>query len=809
MEYRRKCQVCGKIYCYTDKEVSSNKMNKIGAALTGFAMLSGASRTVFDDILLTQRGDSFSNGIRDFNKCPSCGSMSTVEFNGEIELAAQSSTPQPEAIAAPAAPHIEINTNASPEALVKRAMLFMEDGDWDTAKAYCNAALDADPENAVAYTALLMVEQKAFPVEKLAESEIPFDDNVNYKRALRYAPPEFAEEIKKINQTIVDRIALADKQKAYDDALHDMKCARTESEFLYAAEKFRSLIPFQNSELLAEQCTEKAAEKKTEAQAKLEADYQSAVSAARSASDKNSCWKAINSLKALNGYKDSEEQIALCQKTIDRLEEEMRQAEARRVETEKKAAAARAKKQTKLAVVAVLLVMLVGAGYWAYQNVIIPNQNYNAAVALMQKGEINSAILAFEAMNGYKDSEAKITECHGILRENTYQYALAKMEEGKYEEAIEVFSRFKEYKDSADQIEVCLTAIKDRDYAAADSLMQSGKYEEAVIAFKALNGYRDSAEQVTTCQTAIKDRDYAAAESLMQSGKYEEAIAAFKALDGYRNSKGQLIDCQYLNAVSLNESGKYQEAYNIFITLKGYKDTDSLLETNDGLKKAAHEAKIAPFKKVGNYVVLGRYEQDNIISNGKEPIEWLVLDVDGEKALLLSKYGLDTMPFSTGKSLTWQNCTLRTWMNDSFIHAAFSVAEQNAILTTTVSNSKSQGVDGYSTNGGGNTEDKIFLLSFAEAHKYLNVEKRPIKQSYEYRSNATAIATGTQYAVSKFSKYYSHDLYNHDWWLRSPGLSDTFSLQITGKGYADSTPSPEGRGLVRPAMWVDLDADIF
>lgn len=647
MEYRRKCQVCGKIYCYTDKEVSSSKMNKIGAALTGIAMLSGGSRTVFDDILLTQRGDSFSNGIRDFKKCPSCGSMSTIEFNGGKEPVIQTSTPQPEVIVAPAAPHIEINTNASPEALVKRAMLFMEDGDWDTAKAYCNAALDADPENAVAYIALLMVEQRTFPVEKLAESIAPFDDNVNYKRALRYASPEFAEEIKNINQAIIDRIALAGKEKSYNAALHEMKYARKEAEYLRVAEKFRSIIPFQDAELLAEQCIEKASEKKAEAQAKLEADYQSAISDAKSASDKTAYWAAINALKALGGYKDSKEQIAVCQEAIDRIEAEMRQEEARRLEAEKKAATARAKKQKKLAIVAVLLVLLAGAGYWAYQYVVIPNQNYNAAVALM-------------------------------------------------------------------------------------------------------------------------------------------------------------------------EAGKYAEAYTVFVQLKGYKDVDNLLATNENLKAvavavAAAEARKAAFKTAGSYVTFGTYEQDNNKANGQEAIEWQVLEVQGNKALLISRYGLDAKPYNTEfVDMTWEECSLRSWLNKDFLNAAFSAEDQKAILTTDVDNSVSQGYSKWSTNGGSNTQDKVFLLSYAEANKYFGVQHYSVsgaENNTRSRTSPTAYAEAQGAYTSDSNK--TAEGAAAGWWLRSPGSRQDYAACVRSDGSLRSCTVSSSSGCVRPAFWINLESDIF
>ena len=91
---------------------------------------------------------------------------------------------------------------------------------------------------------------------------------------------------------------------------------------------------------------------------------------------------------------------------------------------------------------------------------------------------------------------------------------------------------------------------------------------------------------------------------------------------------------------------------------------------------------------VGDICYFGAYEQDNDLTNGKEPIEWLVLDVQGDKALLLSKYGLDAKPYNTTYAdVTWETCTLRKWLNDDFLKTAFSEDEQKAILTTEVDNS--------------------------------------------------------------------------------------------------------------------------
>ena len=75
---------------------------------------------------------------------------------------------------------------------------------------------------------------------------------------------------------------------------------------------------------------------------------------------------------------------------------------------------------------------------------------------------------------------------------------------------------------------------------------------------------------------------------------------------------------------------------------------------------------------VGSIVQYGSYEQDNVLSNGAEPIEWIVLDKQGNKVLLLSRCGLDAIPFHKRlTSVTWAECSLRDWLNTTFFNTAF------------------------------------------------------------------------------------------------------------------------------------------
>ena len=149
------------------------------------------------------------------------------------------------------------------------------------------------------------------------------------------------------------------------------------------------------------------------------------------------------------------------------------------------------------------------------------------------------------------------------------------------------------------------------------------------------------------------------------------------------------------------------------------------------------ESPRAVFRSAGQIVTLGHYEQDGNPGNGPEPVEWIILDMEEGRALLLSRYALDVKPFHTESAdVTWERSFLRGWLNDNFLPNAFSEEEQAAILLTDVDNSRDQGFAGYGTSGGGATADKVFLLSWSEAERY-------------YKGNLAKLCAPTAHALSK------------------------------------------------------------
>ena len=71
--------------------------------------------------------------------------------------------------------------------ILKRAFIFLEDGNWKDADEYCERVLDLDPENAQAYLGKLMAELKVHKQDDLAKLETSFDESDNYIKASRYA----------------------------------------------------------------------------------------------------------------------------------------------------------------------------------------------------------------------------------------------------------------------------------------------------------------------------------------------------------------------------------------------------------------------------------------------------------------------------------------------------------------------------------------------------------------------------------------------------------------------------------------------
>lgn len=286
-------------------------------------------------------------------------------------------------------------------------------------------------------------------------------------------------------------------------------------------------------------------------------------------------------------------------------------------------------------------------------------------------------------------------------------------------------------------------------YQQAEEYLAAGQYDRAIRAFEALGSYRDSAKRAAEAREAAAEaqleeknaKAYAKAESLLSEEDYAGAMAAFEELGDYRDSAER---------------------------------AQSILLAHPSISYS-----------VGDLVTFGHYEQDDDEANGKEAIVWQVLDIENNRLFLISSKILETRPYHLHSSATWETCTLRSWLNEEFLNAAFLPEEQKAIPIVLVQKSSSREFD---TDPGNDTFDKVFVLGTGQLTKYS-----------EFSGYRTATAHAKAQGCSVDQEGYTK------WWLRTPGGSQSSVIAGSG-GTILFTERVNNKLGVLPALWVELTA---
>jgi len=210
------------------------------------------------------------------------------------------------------------------------------------------------------------------------------------------------------------------------------------------------------------------------------------------------------------------------------------------------------------------------------------------------------------------------------------------------------------------------------------------------------------------------------------------------------------------HAVPLDDMRNYQRALRfadarLSVKLEGY---------NQAIMSRIKEAG----RQIGAVIQFGGYD-------------WRVLDVQDNRALIITKDVIEKRPYN-GKSeeVTWETCTLREYLNGEFLQK-FTEEEQKRIAETGISNPNNPQ---NGTDGGNDTNDKIFLLSIEEANRYFSSDSERMAKE----------ADGTA----------------SWWWLRSPGYYSYTAARVSVVGYV----TVYGLGVftvdggVRPALWINV-----
>ncbi len=276
---------------------------------------------------------------------------------------------------------------------------------------------------------------------------------------------------------------------------------------------------------------------------------------------------------------------------------------------------------------------------------------------------------------------------------------------------------------------------------------------------------------------------------------------------------------KYGSGMAYYSAGMYGRAKALFEQIKGYRDVDAMLEQD----KMRHAPDADPFGTPGRIVAFGSYPLADEPGSAA-PILWKVLEHDAtdHRSLLISVYGVDAYQYNefadgdepeyseeaeedensdwnrwwAKTNEPWENSDIRRWLNETFLHAAFSDKEQQAILLSNVDNSRSQSRPESSADDGRDTRDRVFLLSYAEA-----------KRCFVSDDEWMCLPTGRAYSKVRWhtsGDYFMDGSMTVSWWLRSLE-SKGFPCEVTENGRVKGSPAGS-TNAVRPAVWIDTSA---
>ncbi len=240
---------------------------------------------------------------------------------------------------------------------------------------------------------------------------------------------------------------------------------------------------------------------------------------------------------------------------------------------------------------------------------------------------------------------------------------------------------------------------------------------------------------------------------------------------------------KYKQAQKAFESGNFTEAMQMFQNLDYYKDSPWQVVR---CERALARKKISDEEKI---ITFGTYEQDGILENGAEPIEWVVDTYDDKTktATLISLHILDGQPINNSESKTnnWKNSEIQKWLNSTFINQAFSL-EQQAVM-------------GYMATLNNYFSDEADLVYTTEKVSLLSIKKAREISKYDYSGKVSEYAKATAYAKE-------HGAVDDVYWTSGQQeinsekyIAGDFSSRLFLKSDSDKIHG------IRPIIKVDLD----
>lgn len=742
---------------------------------------------------------------------------------------------------------------ADTSGLLRRAELFLEDGDFARADELCETVLDAEPENARAYLIKLLAEYHIPSQDRLHECREDFSLSGNFAKAMR-----FGDENLQI--WLEDELALC----RYETFSRELENAYNESQFLAIAKRFDTIADYADSMDKAAFARKRAAEiSEKKAAEENESLYKQAVKLLENKASKSVCVQALALLERLVGYKDSDELAKRCNSIISEIDDKEAQAAAQ------KEAAAQSKKVCRKRAKKITLISGAGAvcaaaGIIAAVNIsgsVSLSNRYKAAEDYLANGSFDRAISEYTELGDYSDAAEKLTLAQYNKAVQLYEngsfaeaesafealgdyskskeyllrskYGAAEQTEigGSFAQAAQMFAALGEFSDSPERADECLykeacrlsekkdytsaldifgtlgsyrdseAKVKETTYLRANSYLQNGQYEEALNDFLQISGYSNSAQK-------IKETYYLQGKKLLADKQFEDAIKSFGYANGYSNSAALVVEAKYQYAQDLAAKQKYRQALELYENLDGYKDAAELVKQvkysfAEQLRETGYyDDAVAQFTALGDYSDAAEQIAKTLEAKRRDVKQGDVITlggwVQGKKGeyqplewIVLKREGGRAL-VTTKYLVDFMPYGALTW-KDSSVRSWLNGTFYNGAFTETDKKAISETLLADTQ-----TTDKVFILNQEEAFGCLSDET--LRTDYT-QWGEKKLREAIEPTLPAGASYAS--MFGDPYWLRDIGDEMRVCILNNVGNFWNRELYTERNG-VRPAMWIEL-----
>ena len=398
--------------------------------------------------------------------------------------------------------------------LLKRAFLFLEDGDWEEADEYCEKVLDRDPENARAYLGKLMASKHCHHEAELGDCTDLEENDVNYQKTLRFGGAELGEQLKEL-------LEQARKGSIYAKAQAEEQTG-TIPTLTKAIELYESIPGWKDAEERVRQCRKEIED------LRCSPIYEQAMKEEQMDSIE-SLTRAIGQYERIENWRDVKERLQHCRERLEELKREEEKQEKRR------------KKRNRILAIAAAAAAVLLAFVIVLNTVLIPSYHYHRGETLRDAGEYDTAIAQFEKAGSYSDAEEQILATY-------YANGVALREAGEYDAAIAQFEKADGYSDAEEQILQILAIY----YENGIALRAAGDDMGAIAAFQKAGNYEDTRMILTDLINQIPMPTIAAGSNHTVGLKSDGMVAATG-----NNSFGQRDISSWTDIVAVSAGDDY------------------------------------------------------------------------------------------------------------------------------------------------------------------------------------------------------------------------------------------------------------